>query len=113
MTEDRCLHSFSLPYTTPYFFIILSIAASSGGRPQPAALILEGITVQHASAFDHPWPIQTGIAFGYVIVPVVAACDIALVPAIAAANILRMLLIAEEVIVEYFKRLYEYTAILR
>ena len=102
MTEDRCLHSFSLPYTTPYFFIILSIAASSGGCPQPAALILEGIAVQHAPAFDHSWPILAGIAFGHVTLPVVAACDIAVVPAIVASKILRMLLIAEEVVAEYF-----------
>ena len=67
----------------------------------PAALILERITVQHASTFDHPWPLLAGIAFRYMIIPVIAARDIALVPVISAVDVLRMLLIAKEVIVEY------------
>ena len=87
MTEDRCLHSFSLPYPSSYFFIILSIAASSGGIPKPAALILEGIAVAHASPLDHPWPILAGISFGHMTAPVVATCGIAIVPTIVAANI--------------------------
>ena len=65
----------------------------------PAIHILEGIAIICISSFDRSGPVAAGVAPGGMIAPVVSACAVAGIPAVAAFGIYRMLYVIYEVVV--------------
>ncbi len=64
----------------------------------PTACILERVPVQLSTLYQHR-PVPAWIALGYVTAPIVTTYRIAHIPAVIASCILRMLIVADEVVV--------------
>ena len=75
------------------------MASGSNLCCQPAINILEGIVIYCNSSFDRSGPVAAGVAPGGMIAPVVSACAVAGIPAVAAFGIYRMLYVIYEVVV--------------